>query len=288
MRGSPVIMAASLGARMDAARFNPALTRYHAGAGLQRRADGTPQWGGPSGAPVRDLAEYRAKMNARRIDGALKGISLSGRTDSFSPGAGFHLARDLEYIHTQVLTEEFPIPSAMKLFDVDESVPVGATQHTRRRMYEQGEARVYRGRGGKVPRVGVQQREESWPIRHLVCGYGWDIFEAASSQFAQSGMLQQQARIARDAILKLANRIWWGLDGAGEAHGLYGVLNYPWLPKKDIATGASRATMAAAPDTTLGELHSLVNYPHQVSKSTFQPDTLAMTCLLYTSDAADE
>jgi len=277
MRGSPVIMAAALGARMDGARFTPALQRFQVGAGMQRRTDGAPVWGGPSGQATRDLAAYRQAINARRIDAALRAVAVTPRQDAFASNAGFHLARDLEYIHNEVLTEEFPLPSAMTLFDVDESVPAGANTHTIRRMYESGEARVYRGRGSRVPRVGVQQREESWPIRHLVAGYGWDIFEAASDQFAGAGMLQQQARIARDAILRLANRIWWGLDGVGEPHGLYGVLNYPWLPKKDIATGVSRATVAADPDTTLGELHDLVNFPHQVSKSVFQPDTLVMT-----------
>lgn len=281
MRGTSVIMAAALGARMDGARFNTAHTRFHTGAGMVRRSDGTPQWNGPSAragrGAVLDLQQYRQRINQRRIDSALRSISPDGRLDQFSANAGFHLARDLEYIHNEVLTEEFPIPSAMTLFDVDESIPVGANTHTIRRQYEHGEARVYRGRGTRVPRVGLQQREESWPIRHIVCGYGWDIFEAASSQFANSGLIQGLARVARDAILELANRIWWGLDNVGAIHGLYGVIDYPWLPKKDIATGFSRATVQANPDTILGELHDLVNFPHQTSKSRFQPNTLVMT-----------
>lgn len=277
MRGSPVILAAALGARMDAAQFRGAHRQFHSAAGVQVRADGAGAWAGPSGGTPVSLADYRVKINARRIDARLRGGSLTGRADGFSTNAGFHLARDLEYIHNEVLTEEYPIPNAMRLFDVDESVPVGASTHTIRRIYDQGEARVYRGRGSKIPRVGVQQREESWPIRHLVAGYGWDIFEAAAAQFANSGLLQQQARIARDAILRLANRLWWGLDGASEAHGLYGVLNYPWLPKRDMPTGVSRATVKADPDAALGALHDLVNHPHQVSKSVFQPNTLVMT-----------
>jgi hypothetical protein len=268
---------------MDGQTFNTAINRFHTGAGMVRRQDGTPQWNGPSGrrdsgqGAVLNLAAYRERINARRIDQALRSIHPDGRLDNFSANAGFHLARDLEYIHTEVLQEEFPLQNAMRLFDVDESVPVGANTHTVRRQYQHGEARVYRGRGSHVPRVGLQQREESWPIRHLVCGYGWDIFEAASSQFANSGLIQGLARVARDAILELANRIWWGLDNVGQVHGLYGVLDYPWLPKKDIATGFSRATVEANPDTILGELHDLVNFPHQTSKSVFQPNVLVMT-----------
>lgn len=282
MRGSPVIMSA-LGSRMDRNGFMSAISQFHHSAGSQVRRDGQPSWRGPGGGGGGGvgLREYRQAINARHIDAALHRHSLTGRSDSFSAGAGFHLARDLEFIHQEVQEEKFALPNALRLFDVDESIPVGANSHTMRRRYHTGEARVYRGGGSRVPRVNVQQREESWPIRHVVAGYAWDIFGAASDQFASSGYIQSLARGARDVIMQLTNEIWWGLDNAGEPHGLYGVLNYPWLPKKDIATGASRATVAAAPDTTLGELHDLVNFPHQVSKSTFQPDTLVMTNRLH-------
>jgi hypothetical protein len=225
---------------------------------------------------VVDLRDYRQKLNQRRIDSALRQMQIDEtRSDGFSANAGFHLARQLEFIHTEVLEEKFAMPTSMELFTVDESVPVGARSHTVQRVYGHGEARVYRGPGHEIPRVGVTQRDETFDIRHIVAGYAWDIFEAASSNFANSGLLAKLARRARDAILELANRIFWGLTG--EQHGLYGVLNYPWLNKKVIATGFSRATVEADPDAILGELHDLVNFPHEYSKSTFQPTHLVMT-----------
>lgn len=230
----------------------------------------------PGRGQVLDLASYRERMNAQRIDQALQAQMLAeNRSDSFSQNAGFELARDLEFIHSEVLEEKFAVPTAMELFAVDTSVSPGATTQTIRRLYSFGEAKVYNGRGSDIPRVGANQREESFPIRHIVSSYGWNVFEAQSSNFSGSGLLTKLARIARDAIMELANRIYWGITG--DQYGLYGVLTYPWLPKKDIATGFSRATVTASPDTVLGELHDLVNFPHQVSKSLFQPDTLVMT-----------
>lgn len=257
---TPVILAGALSARFDGESIVSAVSALHASAGR------------PGG--VIDLAMAREELNKRHIDSLIASRRVAGRQDGFSSNAGFHLARQLEFIHTEVLEEEFPAPNAQRLFSTDESVPVGATSHTMRRVYSHGEARVYRGEGDKVPRVGVTQREESWPIRHIVCGYGWDIFEAASSQFANSGLLRQNARVSRDAILNLQNRIWW--QGAPQ-HDLYGILTYPWLPKLDMPVGFLAATVAAAPDATLRALHALVNFPHQTSKGVFYPDLLIMT-----------
>lgn len=266
MYGSPVIMAAATGLRMDSAAFVGALSRFQESSAQSRTKRGD-----SIGAVMRS---YREQINARRIDEAIRSNSVDGRADGFSANAGFHLARDLEFVHAEVLEEEFPLPNALRLFSESGTVPVGANTHTMRRVFSHGEARVYRGPGDKIPRVGATQREETWPIRHLVAGYGWDIFEAASANFANSGLLTKNARDARDAIMELANRLWWQ---GSEIHQLYGVLNYPWLPKKDIATGFSRATVTASPDTVLGELNDLVNFPHDESKSVFQPTVLAMT-----------
>ncbi len=269
-----IALAINGGQAVDPAQFARNLSAFHGGA--TRRADSADSRNREPGAgQVLDLAEYRTRINARRIDEALRSQSVDGRADGFSQNAGFHLARDLEFIHSKVLEEAFALPTALEFFTTDESIPVGVNSHTIRRVYSHGEARVYTGPGDKVPRVGVTQREESWPIRHIVAGYGWDIFEAASAGYANSGLLTQLARVARDAIMELANRIWWGKTG--EQHGLYGILNYPWLAKKVIQTGFSRATVIANPDTILGELHDLVNFPHDEHKSRFQPNYLVMT-----------
>jgi hypothetical protein len=253
---------------MDGKAFDSAHNAFHMNA--PRFSAGTAQ---AVGAGL-DLAAYRERVNARRIDSMLREHQDGTRTDGFSANAGFHLARQLEFVHTQVLEEQFPVPNGLRLFKTDESVPVGARTHTMRRVYQHGEARFYRGPGDRIPRVGATQREETWPIRHLLAGYAWDIFEAASTQFANSGLMTTLARGARDAIMERANRAIW--EGA-EEHGLYGVLNYPFLPKKVIAQGFSAVSVAADPDLVLAELHALVNFPHQNSKSVFQPNVLVLT-----------
>lgn len=193
------------------------------------------------------------------------------RADS-GPGArdGFHLARDLEYIHAKVLEEQRPVPNALSLFPIDTSVPVGARTHTMRRTYEQGAAELFRGGNTGIPRVGVSQDEETWPIWSIVTSFELDIFTQQSSDYAGSQLYARHLRASRRAIEEKINRIAW--YGAPEAR-LQGVLTYKWLAKSLSAFEYHRRTTA----TTLqihDDLHAAANYPSEQSKSVFAPNAM--------------
>lgn len=273
MRGSAVLLAqpGDVSGFEHADKFTAALSRQHRMAMRKLRID--------EGDSVVDLAGYRKALAEHRTDSnaaTINRVARDGglRRDAFDPNAGFHLARQLEHIHQQVLEEPFPVYNAYRLFPVDTSVPPGARSHTVRRVYYHGEARVHRGGGQDVPRSGVTQREQEFPVRHLVSSYGWDIFEAASSQFANSGLLTKLARGARDAIMELENRLFW--FGAAR-HGLYGVTNYPWLPKRVVATPFTEAQVVSDAKAILRALHDLVNWPAENSKGVFGPNKLVTT-----------
>lgn len=257
------------GVTINPAEFSQALSMFD--QGMRRRTDSRGLV-----SPQESMKEARIEMNARAINEAYR-VRFDQRWDSagFNQSAGYHFARQLEYIHEQVLDEKFAVPTAFELFGMDTSVPAGARTHTRRRSYAHGQAQWYRGPGTEIPHVGSTQREESFNIAHAVAGYGFDIFEEQSATFAQSGKIQKDAAIARDVIMEKLNRAYWGLDGT--QMGLYGVLNYPWMPKKSVATAFTSASAIANPDTVLSELHDIVNYPMQVSKGTFAPTELAMS-----------
>lgn len=265
---SLVLNPTELGGRLTSDGFLSALRQFEMECHRDARN------GGRRDSHSGDIISTREHLNGVRLDSVIRSPLMGDRADSFSQNAGFHHARQLEFIHAEVLEEEFPVPNALRVFTTDESVPVGARTHTMRRRFLHGEARVYRGGGDEIPRVGSTQREETWPIRHIVAGYGWNIFEAQSETFANSGKMRTDARNARDVIMNLANRLWWT---GSEQHDLYGVLTYPFLPKKTIATSFTRASMQSDPDAILGELHDLVNFPHDNSQSTFQPTRLLLT-----------
>lgn len=211
------------------------------------------------------LDRYRVDSNAVRM--RVMAEQAGVRTDAFNDGGGLHLPRQLEHIHQRVLEEKRPVPNGLSLFRISNEVPVGARTHTVRRFLEDGEAAVYRG-GTEVPRVGVSQVEEEFPVRHYVTSFATNHFEMLSSGFANTNEAQRKMRSARRIMESFINRMTWGI-GSNDAHGVYGVLNYPWLAKK-IASVLFDGS--AAVNDVLAELQDAANYPSQQSKSVFMPN----------------
>lgn len=220
------------------------------------------------------LAQFRTDSPeaAKRLDSAISdSIAKVKRQDSFAVSAGFHMARQLEHVYADVLREPFPMQNAFTLFPMDTSVDPGARFHTVRRVYQDGEAAVYRAGNRGIPRVGVSQREEQFPVKHYVTSFVYSLFEQLSSQFANSNLVAELLRTARDILMEFANDKTWNGDSV---NGLYGVLNYPWIDKKLVATAFDGTADA---DDVIAELNDLANFPQETSKSTFKPDTVVVS-----------
>lgn len=196
----------------------------------------------------------------------------SARADAFTASAGYHMARQLEHIYAEVLLEPSPPNSALDLFPVNTtSVALGARTHTVRRMFTEGEAAVYHGGNAGIPRVGLTQQEEQFPVRYYVTAFGYNVFEQAASGFANTAMVQDHMRAARDVLLQFLNRKTWFGDST---NGIYGIINYPYLDKKSIATAFDGS---ASPDDVIEELNRLANWPMEQSKGTYRPTAVVMS-----------
>lgn len=230
-----------------------------------------------TGAIAQAVAKYGPRHDAMgkwRIDAngpTLRRLADRGgmRMDAFNDGGGLHLPRQLEHIHSRALEEAKPVPNGLSLFRISNEVPPGARTHTVRRFLEDGEVAVYRG-GTDVPRVGVSQVEEEFPVRHYVTSFATNHFEMLSSNFANTSEAERKMRSARRIMESFLNRMIWGI-GPNEEHGLFGVLNYPWLAKK-IASVLFDGS--AAVDDVLTELQDAANFPAQQSKATFSPNRM--------------
>jgi hypothetical protein len=206
----------------------------------------------------KQLSDYRVKLNAQRLD-------------SLSPAAGLHLARQLEHIYSDVLREEFPPQSAFELFPLDNSVPVGARNHTVRRLSQAGEPKVYRGNSRDIPAVSVGQEEETFPVRHYVIGLEFDVLDLESANFANTQLRQELQIAAQETMMEFANhKTWFGDD----ENGIYGIFNYPWLPKQILPLGALQATNAEA---FLAQMNQAANFAHEESKTVYSPDTMVVS-----------
>jgi hypothetical protein len=193
------------------------------------------------------------------------------RNDAADPTQGLFFARQLEHIYAEVLREPRPMQNALRLFGIDTTVKPGAKYHTIRRVYADGEAAVYAGRGESIPRVGMSKKEETFPVRHYVTSFVLDIFEMAAGVFANIQLATELLRIARDIIEEFINwQTWYG----DVENGLFGVLNYPWIRKKVIATPFNET---ADPDEILRELHRFVNFPSDSQRQAFKPNVLVLS-----------
>ena len=208
------------------------------------------------------IDRYRAQMHAERF---------TERNDAANATQGLHFARDLEHVYAEVLLEPRPVQNAMRLFPIDTTVPRGAKFHTIRRTYGDGEAKVYRGRGERIPRVGISAKEETFNVRHYVTSWICDIFEIASSGFANVDKQAELLRVARDIMDDFLNwQTWYGDD----ENGLPGVLNYPWIRKKVVATPFVEGS---DPNDVIRELHRLVDFPYLSQRQSFKPTVIVFS-----------
>lgn len=195
------------------------------------------------------------------------------RNDAAAPANGYHLTRDLEHVYSEILQEPIPEFNAFRLFAINTEVSPYARTHTIRRVEGSGRAAVHRGRGQSIPRVGVSSREESFGVDRFVTSFATDMWErGADSLSGLPPIVPSLMRQARRAVDQLMNwQTWYGNPDTR----LPGVLTYPWLRKKVIATAFNDST--SDPADIVRALHDLVDFAYLSEKQVFKPDTLVVS-----------
>ena len=69
-----------------------------------------------------------------------------------------------------------------------------------------------------------------------------DFFEQQASNFANTGLQPLLVQGCRDTLEAFASKMTW--HGSSE-HGIYGVTNYPWLPKMVLSEAFTAANQAS-------------------------------------------
>lgn len=214
-------------------------------------------------------AEHVTRMDSAFIEESIRRNQV--RTDAAPAGAAGSMARQLEYVYREVLTEPQAPTNLLSQFQVDNTVPVGARTHTVRRYLTEGEAKVWRGTDGDVPVVDYSQDEESFPVRFIVTSYKTNMFEAQSASYANIPAERLKMMAARQVIEQRMNRLGW----YGSApHGLYGITNYPF---QAIAVLATAFDGTASPTDVLAALNTIANYAEQQSSTTFRSNRMCVS-----------
>jgi len=212
----------------------------------------------------------------RRMDSDIASI----RRDATGTAGGGLAGGALRHIYNEVLTEDHPMPNALKLFPVDSSVPLGTKVHEVWRFFTAGDAKVWRGANSEIPVASMSQASEQFNVRYYVTKILWDVFEEIADGLANMDRLRILAEIARDTLEAFANqKIWYGDD----ANGIYGILNYPYITRFTLngpsSLGWSLEEDFSSVDTTayVKELVRFVTTAPLESSQTFRFDRLVMS-----------
>ena len=198
------------------------------------------------------------------------------RTDDFDPTLGMFSPRDLTHRFARVLEEKMPPLNSQRVFPINTEPPPGTLRYEQFRTYSTGEAIVYRGGSGRdIPEVAIGQASFSAPIVYLVSKASIDWLENLRSNMTGLDTQTRKMRAARRAIDELENH--WAYNGS-VAHGLFGLLNHPFV---DTAVSLVEYVDATDADDIASDFSFWANYAENESGSTFQPDTLQIAPKLF-------
>lgn len=203
------------------------------------------------------------------LNGRAIGTMPNARMDAIGAEGGALLAGQLRQVLKTVLEEKHPVPNALRLFNVDSSIKLGARTYAVRRFFEAGEARVHLGGSAGIPAVSLAQVEKEFRVRNYITSAVWDVFEEQSADFADLAYARKLTKIARDVLERFTNEmVWFG----NSTYEIYGILNYPWLDK-EVSDENFYGTPADT-RTTLAALNGWVNRQHHRSKGVMGPNKM--------------
>ena len=230
------------------------------------------------------LAERSVGDQRRRIDSAWaerarrdsadpdrrSRLDSYGRRDSgIAATTGLHFARELEDIAAQVLDTPIPPNNGWSLFP-RYGINPGAKRWGYRRRTGTGDASFFVGGNEPIPAVNNARSEILFNQHTLVTSFGWDIFEAMSSDFAGSNYVRDGLDQCNRTLLEFSNALIW--EGSA-AHACYGVLNFPRLPRIYSSTAFDGTASA---DDVVAALNRALWYSRLSSAGTLDHDSVAM------------
>ena len=217
-------------------------------------------------------ADFTKAIAESRVD-AVEPMGADFRADApFAAGGGPFALRQLEYVMAKVLEEKHKIPSAIATFPINGEVPIGAREYTIRMTTSQGEATYIRG--GNMPMVQGGQstlKELQRRVHYIGTNVKMNVFDTLTAGFANVDLFARNMRGARRAYEELVNRsAWYGDTGSD----LWGILNYPSLPKVTINTAFDGTASA---DAVVTALSKMLAYARNVSGGAFGSDAVAVS-----------
>lgn len=181
------------------------------------------------------------------------------------------LARQLEYIQSELFNIEYPPPQALQLVPMDASVPAGARTFTYREWDVKGAAEIIANYAQNLPRVDVLVKEYPQKVIDIGAAYGYSYTEIREAAFAGVNLDGMKAQTAKDVIERKHDYL---VSFGDTATGVKGFLNHPNVPRVAAITGGWLS--GATPEQIIQDMNYFARVVRTQTLDIHKPTTLAL------------
>lgn len=190
--------------------------------------------------------------------------------------AGVFFKRELEHVKKATYDIKYADLTYDKVFPVNADVNPGMTHITYYTYDKKGMAKVVMNYAGDLPRIDVDGKETTIPIRTLGAAFAYTIDEINSSKLVGKGLDRMRANTARRAIEELMNKITWLGDAKS---GLLGLFTHPNIPRGNAPNGVAGTPgwSTKTPAEIRSDINLIFRTVFNTTKMVERPDTLLLT-----------
>lgn len=190
-------------------------------------------------------------------------------------------ARELEVVKAASYDVVYPELKARSLIPVSFEAGPGAQTITYEQYDAVGMAKIIAAYADDLPRADIKGKEFTSRVRSIGASYGYNLQEIRSAQLAGKPLQQRKAAAAKEAMLRLEDKI----AASGDVgHGLLGLINHPNISSTTLpadGTGASVLWSTKTALLILRDLNKLANFIVENTKEVEQPDTIVLPTAKY-------
>jgi len=216
------------------------------------------------------------KIDKRVIDNS---VHLDANEKAF-------FTRQLEHIKSQTYDVLYPEYSATRLIPVSTEAGPGAKTITYRQWDAVGTSKILASYADDLPRVDVDGKEFTSPVRPHGNAYGYNVDEIEEARMAGVNLTARKALASRQSYEQFVNKIAWFANGSNspEYAGLIGLLYAPNITTGTAHTGGTSGKVKWAEknvDEILKDMNDTVQGIIDLTKGVERPDTILLPLAQY-------
>lgn len=188
---------------------------------------------------------------------------------------GLIFARQLEYIESTVYQQKYPALKARELFDIDYTVPSGASTYSYYMYDKVGAFELISNYADDFSQVHVKGKKENANIEGFGAQVTYSIQDVRAASMAGVPLDAMQMMAARDAYEQRLDQV--ALTGDTAAN-IYGLLNHPNVPQAAVPNGAGGTPewSTKTPDEILADLNAMTSETIDETNGVEMPDTIVL------------